>query len=78
MKFYYQTFEYYDLPLYQKLHIVTLKKKGHLSTDLKLNAISQVDSNQIVTLHSRVRLLQDFDVSLRVSEIQITRLCRRQ
>lgn len=43
-----------------------------LMTDLNLNAISQVDSNQVVTLHSRVRLLQDFNVSLRVSEIQIT------
>lgn len=47
-------------------------------TDLNLNAISQVDSNQVVTLHSRVKLLQDFDVTLRVSEIQTAWLCGRQ
>lgn len=41
-----------------------------LCTDLHLDAISQVDSNQVVALHSGVKLLQDFDVTLRVSEIQ--------
>lgn len=39
-------------------------------THLNLDAVSQVDSNQVVTLHSRVKLLQDFDVTLGVSEIQ--------
>lgn len=48
------------------------------STDLNLNAISQVDSNQVVALHSRAGLQQDFDVGLGVSEIQITRLCGRR
>lgn len=48
------------------------------STDLNLNAISQVDGNQVVTFHSRVKLLQDFDVSLRVSEIQTAWLCGRE
>lgn len=48
------------------------------STDLNLDAISQVDSNQVVALHSVVGLQQDFDVRLGVSEIQITQLCGRQ
>lgn len=48
------------------------------STDLNLDAISQVHGHKVVALHSRVRLLQDFDVSLGVGEIQTARLCGRR
>lgn len=66
-----RTTYYYVFSLY--CDVLTIR-----STHLNLDAISQVDSNQVVALHSGVGLQQDFDVRLGVSEIQITRLCGRR